>query len=89
MKLLFIASIAASLINCGVKVAEGKSVVVHAGIENDFKVTAEQLEKAITPKTKLIIFSTPCNPTGSVYSKEELKSWAEVLQRHPNVGYYQ
>ena len=68
-----------------VKVAEGKSVVVHAGIENDFKVTAEQLEKAITPKTKLIIFSTPCNPTGSVYSKEELKAWAEVLQRHPNV----
>ena len=68
-----------------VKVAEGKSVVVHAGIENDFKVTAEQLEKAITPKTKLIIFSTPCNPTGSVYSKEELKAWAEVLQRHPSV----
>ena len=68
-----------------VKVAEGKSVVVHAGIENDFKVTAEQLENAITPKTKLIIFSTPCNPTGSVYSKEELKAWAEVLQRHPNV----
>jgi aspartate aminotransferase len=68
-----------------VKVAEGKSVVVHAGIENDFKVTAEQLEKAITPKTKLIIFSTPCNPTGSVYSKEELKAWSEVLQRHPNV----
>ncbi len=68
-----------------VKVAEGKTVVVPAGIENDFKVTAEQLEKAITPKTKLIIFSTPCNPTGSVYSKEELKAWAEVLQRHPNV----
>lgn len=68
-----------------VKVAEGKSVVVHAGIENDFKVTAEQLENAITPKTKLIIFSTPCNPTGSVYSKEELKAWAEVLQKHPNV----
>jgi aspartate aminotransferase len=68
-----------------VKVAEGKSVIVHAGIENDFKVRAEQLEKAITPKTKLIIFSTPCNPTGSVYSKEELKEWAEVLQRHPNV----
>jgi len=68
-----------------VKVAEGKSVIVHAGIENDFKVTAAQLEAAITPKTKLIIFSTPCNPTGSVYSKEELKSWAEVLKRHPNV----
>jgi aspartate aminotransferase len=68
-----------------VKVAEGKSVVVHAGIENDFKVTAKELEAAITPKTKLIIFSTPCNPTGSVYSKEELKAWAEVLQRHPNI----
>jgi aspartate aminotransferase len=68
-----------------VKVAEGKSVVIHAGIENDFKVTAEQLEKAITSKTKLIIFSTPCNPTGSVYSKEELKAWSEVLKRHPNV----
>lgn len=68
-----------------VKVAEGKSVVIHAGIENDFKVTAEQLENAITPKTKLIIFSTPCNPTGSVYSREELKAWSEVLQRHPNV----
>ena len=68
-----------------VKVAEGKSVVVNAGIEEDFKVSAEDLERAITPKTKLIIFSTPCNPTGSVYSKEELKAWAEVLQRHPNV----
>ena len=68
-----------------VKVAEGKSVIVNAGIEDDFKVSAEDLERAITPKTKLIIFSTPCNPTGSVYSKEELKAWAEVLQRHPNV----
>ncbi len=68
-----------------VKVAEGKSIVVNAGIEDDFKVSAEDLERAITPKTKLIIFSTPCNPTGSVYSKEELKAWAEVLQRHPNV----
>lgn len=68
-----------------VKVAEGKSVVINAGIENDFKVSAAELEKVITPKTKLIIFSTPCNPTGSVYSKDELKAWAEVLQRHPNV----
>lgn len=68
-----------------VKVAEGKSVVINAGIDNDFKVSAEELEKTITPKTKLIIFSTPCNPTGSVYSKDELKAWAEVLQRHPNV----
>ncbi len=68
-----------------VKVAEGKSVVVHAGIENDFKITAEELEAAITPKTKLVIFSTPCNPTGSVYSKEELQAWATVLKKYPNV----
>ena len=68
-----------------VKVAEGKTVVVHAGIENDFKVTADQLEAAITPKTKLIIFSTPCNPTGSVYGKEELQAWANVLKKYPNV----
>ena len=68
-----------------VKVAEGKSVVVHAGIDNDFKVTAAELEAAITPKTKLIIFSTPCNPTGSVYSKEELQAWASVLKKYPNV----
>jgi aspartate aminotransferase len=68
-----------------VKVAEGIPVVISAGIENDFKVTAGELEKAITPKTKLIIFSTPCNPTGSVYSKEELNAWAGVLERNPNV----
>jgi len=68
-----------------VKVAEGVPVVISAGIDNDFKVTAEELEKAITPKTKLIIFSTPCNPTGSVYSKEELKAWAGVLERNPSV----
>lgn len=68
-----------------VKVAGGIPVIVSAGIENDFKVPAADLEKAITPKTKLIIFSTPCNPTGSVYSKEELKSWASVLERNPNV----
>jgi aspartate aminotransferase len=68
-----------------VKVAGGIPVIVSAGIENDFKVPAADLEKAITPKTKLIIFSTPCNPSGSVYSKEELKSWASVLERNPNV----
>lgn len=68
-----------------VKVAEGKPVVVTAGIDNDFKISGKELEAAITPKTKLIIFSTPCNPTGSVYSKEELASIAEVLENHPNV----
>jgi aspartate aminotransferase len=68
-----------------VKVAEGKSVVVPAGIETDFKLTADQLEAAITPKTKLIIFSTPCNPSGSVYSKEELQAWATMLKKYPNI----
>ena len=64
-----------------VKVAEGIPVIVHAGIENDFKITGAQLEAAITPKTKLMLFSTPCNPTGSVYSKDELKDLANVLQK--------
>ena len=68
-----------------VKVAEGKPVIVNAGIENDFKLSGKELEAAITDKTRLIIFSTPCNPTGSVYSKEELAGIAEVLERYPNV----
>lgn len=68
-----------------VKVAQGKPVVVTAGIENDFKISGKELEAAITDKTKLVMFSTPCNPTGSVYSKEELADLAEVLKRHPNV----
>src|SRR5690606_30193730 len=68
-----------------VKVAEGTPVIVNAGIETDFKITPAQLEKAITPKTKMMIFSTPCNPTGSVYSKEELKGLADVLKKYPNI----
>ncbi len=68
-----------------VKVAEGIPVIINAGIENDFKVTADELEKAITPKTKMIIFSTPCNPTGSVYSKEELQTWATMLKKYPHI----
>lgn len=68
-----------------VKVAEGTPVVINAGIENDFKVSGKDLEAAITPKTKLIMFSTPCNPTGSVYSKEELADMARVLEKHPNI----
>jgi aspartate aminotransferase len=68
-----------------VKLAEGKSVIIPAGIESNFKITAEQLKKAITPKTKLMIFSTPCNPSGSMYSKDELKALADVLVQHPNV----
>lgn len=68
-----------------VKVAEGIPVIVHAGIENDFKISGAQLEAAITPRTKLMLFSTPCNPTGSVYSKDELKDLATVLEKYPAV----
>lgn len=68
-----------------VKVAEGTPVVIQAGIEHDFKITPQQLEQAITAKTKMIIFSTPCNPTGSVYTKEELKGLADVIANHPSV----
>jgi len=68
-----------------VKVSGGIPVIVNAGIEKDFKISGDDLSKAITPKTKLMIFSTPCNPTGSVYSKEELRSLADVLQSNPNV----
>jgi len=68
-----------------VKVAEGKSVYVQASVDQEFKVTPAQIEAAITPKTKLIIFSSPCNPTGSVYSKEELRGIAEVLKKYPHV----
>ena len=68
-----------------VRVAEGKCVYVKTSLENDFKVTAEQLEAAITPKTKLIMFSSPSNPTGMLYSKEELHAIAQVVARHENL----
>jgi aspartate aminotransferase len=68
-----------------VKVAEGIPVIVHAGIEKDFKISGADLEAAITPKTKMLIFSTPCNPTGTVYTKEELKDLADVLVKYPQV----
>jgi aspartate aminotransferase len=68
-----------------VKLAEGKSVVLPGSFENDFKVTAAEFEAAITPKTKMVMFSSPNNPTGSVYSKAELTAIAEVVERHPNV----
>ena len=68
-----------------VKVAGGECVYVKTAIENDFKVTAEQLEKAITPKTKLIMFSSPSNPTGMLYTKEELRKLADVLVKHEHV----
>ncbi|HTA83751.1 MAG TPA: pyridoxal phosphate-dependent aminotransferase [Bacteroidia bacterium] len=68
-----------------IRLAEGKSVLVKAGIENNFKVTPEQIKKAITPKTKLFIFSSPCNPTGSIYSKKELEGIAAVFAEYPQI----
>lgn len=68
-----------------VTLADGTSVFVSAGIEQDFKITPEQLEAAITPKTKAFILCSPSNPTGSVYSQEELKGLADVLAKYPNI----
>ncbi|OAV45359.1 pyridoxal phosphate-dependent aminotransferase [Lewinella sp. 4G2] len=68
-----------------VELAGGVPVTVGAGIEDDYKVSAEAIEAAITDKTKFILFSSPCNPTGSVYTAEELSAIAKMLQRHPHV----
>jgi aspartate aminotransferase len=68
-----------------VKLAEGKVVLLRTSIENKYKLTPEQLEAAITPQTKLFMFSSPCNPSGSVYSKEELASLAVVFRKHPQI----
>lgn len=69
-----------------VELAEGSVKFIDCFIETDFKLTPDKLEAAITPQTKLFIFSSPCNPTGSVYSKEELQGLAEVFKRHPQVA---
>ncbi|MDR1119499.1 MAG: pyridoxal phosphate-dependent aminotransferase [Dysgonamonadaceae bacterium] len=68
-----------------VKLAEGTNVVIEAGIEQDFKITPQQLAAAITPRTKAVILCSPSNPTGSVYSAEELKGLADVLAKHPQI----
>lgn len=68
-----------------VKLADGVPVEVPTSIESDFKMTAEQLEAAITPKTKMLWYSSPCNPSGSIYSKNELRALADVLQKHPQI----
>jgi aspartate aminotransferase len=68
-----------------VKLADGTVVQVNGKFDNDFKITAQQLEHAITPKTKLFIFSSPCNPTGSIYTHEELSELASVFAQHPNI----
>jgi aspartate aminotransferase len=68
-----------------VQLAGGIVKYINCSIDNDFKMSPEQLEEAISPKTKLFMFSSPCNPTGSVYSREELAALAEVFNRHPQV----
>jgi len=68
-----------------VRLTEATPVLVKGSLENDFKVTAQQVEKAITAKTKAIIFSSPCNPTGSVFSKRELEAIAAVVLKHPDL----
>ena len=68
-----------------VKIARGKVVHIPGSVEQGFKITAQQLEAAITPKTKLFLFSSPCNPSGAVYSKEELESLVAVLKKNPGI----
>lgn len=68
-----------------IKMSGGIPVEVPTSVESDFKITAEQLEQAITPKTKMIWYSSPCNPSGSVYSREELTALAAVLAKYPNI----
>nr|WP_314556832.1 pyridoxal phosphate-dependent aminotransferase [uncultured Capnocytophaga sp.] len=67
------------------KMAGGVPIEVHTTIENNFKITPAQLEAAITPKTKMVWFNTPCNPSGSIYSKDELEALAVVLRKHPHI----
>lgn len=68
-----------------IKLSGGVPVVVETSVDSDFKITAEQLEKAITPKTKMMWFSSPCNPSGSVYNREELTAIGKVLDKYPNI----
>ncbi len=68
-----------------VKLSEGVPVCVYAGVERDFKPTPEQLDAAITPRTKFVLFSSPCNPTGTVFTREELQAYADVVAKHENV----
>ena len=68
-----------------VKMAEGTPIVIEATVDADFKVSAQQVEEVITPKTKAFLFSTPCNPTGSVYSREELAELVKVFEKYPEI----
>lgn len=68
-----------------VKLAEGKNIIINGSIKNKFKVTPEQIENAITPKTKALLLCSPSNPTGSIYSKEELQAIVNVLEKHERI----
>jgi aspartate aminotransferase len=68
-----------------VKLGQGEVKLVSTSLKNNYKITPQQLEEAITPKSKLFIFSSPCNPTGSVYSKQELEGLVEVFRKYPNI----
>ncbi|MDC1106240.1 pyridoxal phosphate-dependent aminotransferase [Prolixibacteraceae bacterium] len=68
-----------------IKLAGGTNVVIPTTVENDFKITPKQLEAAITPKTRAFLFSSPSNPTGKLYTKEELKAFADIFACHPNI----
>ena len=68
-----------------VLIAEGKPVFIGTGIEDNFKITAQQLEEAITPKTRMFIINSPSNPSGSVYTIDELRALGEVIKKHPNI----
>ena len=69
-----------------VKIAGGVPVIVRTAMENKYKITAQQLEESITERSKVVLFSSPCNPSGAVYSKDELKQLAAVLENHPNIS---
>jgi aspartate aminotransferase len=68
-----------------IKLGEGNMVVIPSTVETNFKISPKELEAAITPRTKIFCFSSPCNPTGTVYTKEELKAFADVLSNHPGI----
>ena len=68
-----------------IQIAQARALVLPARIENGFKVTPQQLEQAITPRTKVLLFSSPCNPSGVAYSASELEAWAVVLRKHPGI----
>lgn len=68
-----------------VRIAEGTPVFIRSSVENKYKITPAQLEAAITPKTKLFMFSSPCNPSGAVYTKQELEGLAEVFRKYPDI----